>query len=101
MHPMRNGWAILPGIWIEEGWLYLAALLDTYARFIVGWTMSVYRDEALVTDALCMALVQRDLTEATELIHRTDRGNQYTADEYLTLLKAHCIQVTISGKGNP
>jgi transposase InsO family protein len=39
------------GIWADEGWLYLAALLDTYSRFMVGWAMSVYRDETLVTEA--------------------------------------------------
>jgi putative transposase len=89
------------GIWTEEGWLYLAALLDTYSRFIVGWAMSLARDEALVMDALCMALGQRDIPEAAELIHHTDRGSQYTADEYLALLKAHGIQVSMSGKGNP
>lgn len=89
------------GIWTEEGWLYLAALLDTYSRFIVGWAMSLYRDEALVTDALCMALGQRNIPEAAELIHHTDRGSQYTADEYLALLKARGIQVSMSGKGNP
>ncbi len=63
--------------------------------------MSLYRDEALVTDALCMALGQRDIPEAAKLIHHTDRGSQYTADEYLALLKAHGIQVSMSGKGNP
>ncbi|MBN8595959.1 MAG: hypothetical protein J0M33_29665 [Anaerolineae bacterium] len=49
------------GIWTDESWLYPAALLDTYARFIQGWAMSIYRDEALVTDALRMALGRRDL----------------------------------------
>lgn len=89
------------GIWTDEGWLYLAALLDTYSRMIVGWAMSVYRDEALVTDALQMALAQRDLPSASDLIQHTDRGSQYTADDYLALLKAHGIQVSMSGKGDP
>jgi transposase InsO family protein len=89
------------GIWTEEGWLYLAALLDTYSRFIVGWAMSDYRDEALVTDALRMALAQRDLPQPADLIQHTDRGSQYTADDYLALLKAHGIQVSMSDKGNP
>lgn len=89
------------GIWTAEGWLYVAALLDTYSRFIVGWAMSVYRDEALVTDALQMALARRDLPETAELIQHTDRGSQYTADDYLALLKQHGIQVSMSGKGNP
>jgi transposase InsO family protein len=89
------------GIWTDEGWLYLAALLDTHSRFIVGWAMNVYRDEALVTDALRMALVRRDVPDDTELIHHTDRGSQYTADEYLALLKGKGIQVSMSGKGDP
>ena len=89
------------GIWTDEGWLYLAALLDTYSRFIVGWAMSLYRDEALVTDALCMALVQRDLSQTAALIHHTDRGSQYTADNYLALLQEQGIQLSMSDQGNP
>lgn len=89
------------GIWTDEGWLYLAALLDTYSRLIVGWAMSVYRDEALVTAALQMALAQRDLSPASNLIQHTDRGSQYTAEDYLALLKDNGIHVSMSGKGNP
>ena len=89
------------GIWSDEGWLYLAALLDTYSRFIVGWAMSVYRDEGLVTDALRMALARRELPVDTDLIQHTDRGSQYTADDYLALLKEYGIQVSMSGKGDP
>lgn len=89
------------GIWTDEGWLYLAALLDTYSRLIVGWAMSVYRDEALVETALRMALLRRELPQAADLIQHTDRGSQYTADDYLALLKAHGIQVSMSNKGDP
>lgn len=89
------------GIWTDEGWLYLAALLDTYSRMMVGWAMSGYRDEALVETALRMALAQRDLPADTDLIQHTDRGSQYTADDYLALLKAHGIQVSMSGKADP
>jgi putative transposase len=89
------------GIWTEEGWLYLAALLDTYSRMIVGWAMSVYRDEALVTEALGMALARREIPQMAQLIHHTDRGSQYTADDYLALLKAQGIQVSMSDKGDP
>jgi len=89
------------GIWTDEGWLYLAALLDTYSRFIVGWAMSAYRDETLVTTALRMALARRELPEHTDLIQHTDRGSQYTADDYLALLKAQGILVSMSDKGNP
>ncbi len=89
------------GIWTDEGWLYLAALLDTYSRFIVGWAMSIYRDEALVTAALRMALARRELPQPANLIQHTDRGSQYTADDYLALLKAYGIQVSMSDKGDP
>jgi transposase InsO family protein len=89
------------GIWTDEGWLYLAALLDTYSPLIVGWAMSVYRDEVLVEAALRMALARRELPEDTDLIQHTDRGSQYTADDYLALLKAHGIQVSMSNKDDP
>lgn len=89
------------GIWTDEGWLYLAALLDTYSRFIVGWAMGVYRDEALVTDALRMALARRELPPDTDLIQHTHRGSQYTVGDYLALLKDYGIQVSTSGKDNP
>jgi transposase InsO family protein len=89
------------GIWTDAGWLYLAALLDTYSRLIVGWAMSVYRDEALVEAALQMALVRRPITPEQALMHHTDRGSQYTADDYLALLKTKHIQVSMSGKGDP
>lgn len=89
------------GIWTDEGWLYLAALLDTYSRRIVGWAMRACRDEALVTEALGMALAWREIPQPAELIHHTDRGSQYTADDYLALLNAQGIQVSMSNKGDP
>jgi putative transposase len=89
------------GIWTDEGWLYLAALLDTYSRLIVGWAMSVYRDEALVEATLHMALARRTIAQPAKLIQHTDRGSQYTAEAYLALLKAHGLQVSMSDKGNP
>ncbi len=90
--PNEKGVGDSVGIWTDEGWLYLAALLDTYSRLIVGWAMSIYRDEALVEAALRMALARRELPEDSDLIQHTDRGSQYTADNYLELLKAHGIQ---------
>jgi putative transposase len=87
------------GVPTDEGWFYAAALLDPFSRRIIGLAMSAYRDEALVMAALRMALAQRVLVGA--LIHNTDRGSQYTADDYLALLKAHGVTVSMSGKGNP
>lgn len=89
------------GIWTDEGWLYLAALLNTYSCLIVDWAMSVYRDEALMEAALRMALARRELPADTDLIQHTDRGSQYTADDYLTLLKTHGIQVSMSNQADP
>ena len=77
------------GIWTAEGWLYLAALLDTYSRKIVGWALRNWRDEALVTAALQMALGRRLI--GSDLIHHSDQGSQYTAAAYQTLLATHNI----------
>ncbi len=87
------------GIWTDEGWLYVATLLDTFSRRIVGLAMSAFRDEPLVEAALRMALGQRVLTGP--LIHHTDRGSQYTADDYLAVLKGCGVSVSMSGKGDP
>jgi len=89
------------GIWTDEGWLYLAALLDCFSRMIVGWAMSAHRDEKLVEDALSMALHRRQITPDHGLIHHTDRGSQYTANDYLALLSSGEIFVSMSGKGHP
>ncbi len=86
------------GIWTDEGRLYVAALLDTFSRRVVGLAMRAWRDEPLVETALRMALGQRVLEGA--LIHHTDRGSQYTADEYLALLKPYGVCVSMSGKGD-
>ena len=87
------------GIWTDEGWLYLAALLDTFSRMIVGWAMSELRDEALVQAALDMALARRHLNP--ELIHHTDRGSQYTADDYQATLRSKQVLISMSKKGDP
>ncbi len=86
------------GVWTDEGWLYLAALLDTFSRMIIGWAMSEFRDEALVQAALDMALSRRELSP--ELIHHTDRGSQYTADTYQLVLRDRHILISMSKKGD-
>ncbi len=81
-----------------EGWLYLAAVLDLYARPIVGWSMDVYLDASLVEQALLMALGRR-LPEPG-LLHHSDRGSQYTSGLIQALLRKHHIQIGMSGVGN-
>jgi putative transposase len=81
-----------------EGWLYLAAILDTYSRKIVGWSMSERLQKQLVEHALRMAVGRRDLQG--ELVHHSDQGSQYTSHDFLALLQQYDIQVSMSGVGN-
>ena len=82
----------------QNGWLYLAAILDLFSRKIVGWAMSACCDATLVQNALHMALSQRQ-TQAN-LLHHSDRGSQYAAHSYQALLTHHHITVSMSRKGN-
>ena len=82
----------------QVGWLYLAVLLDLYARKIVGWAMSHYIDRELVTDALSMALVRR--RPKAGLIHHTDQGRQYATESYRQTLIGHGIAPSMSRKGD-
>lgn len=80
------------------GWLYLAMLLDLYSRRIVGWSMSGRNDEALVTDALKMALDQR--RPPAGLIHHTDRGRLYACGQYRQVLQEHGLRPSMGRKGD-
>lgn len=80
-----------------EGWLYLAVILDLYARRIVGWGMAERMTAALTTRALQMAIQQRQPGDG--LIHHSDQGSQYTDSGYQTLLKDHGIQASMNGVG--
>lgn len=82
----------------RSGWLYLAMLLDLYSRRIVGWSMSSQNDEALVTDALTMALAHRQPTSG--LIHHTDRGRLYACGHYRQQLQDHGLQPSMGRKGD-
>jgi len=65
---------------------------------IVGWSMADHLRTDLVTDALQMAIARR--RPGGQLIHHSDRGVQYTNDDYMHLLQSHNIQASMSGKGN-
>jgi putative transposase len=68
-----------------EGWLYLAFVLDTYSRKVVGWSMTNNLRTELVLDALNMAIYNR--RPQPGLIHHSDRGSQYTCVEFGSRLK--------------
>jgi putative transposase len=82
----------------QEGWLYVAAVLDLFSRAIVSWSMAAIQDEQLVTNALRMALLHREPGHG--LLHHSDRGSQYTNHGYQQLLADRRIQVSMSRRGN-
>jgi len=82
----------------EQGWAYLAVLLDLFSRRVVGWALSDKNDEALTIAALEMAIDQR--APAPGLIHHTDRGTTYAATEYQDILRRHGMRCSMSRKGN-
>ncbi len=80
----------------RQGWLYLAVVMDLYSRRIVGWSMDRRTGRHLVIDAMKMALDQRDVP----VIHHSDRGPQYTSDDFRELLRKHGIECSMSGRGS-
>jgi putative transposase len=85
-------------VWTSEGWLYLAVVLDLFARRVVGWAVSERLHKELALEALRKALAIRRPGEG--LIHHSDRGSQYCATAYQTELNKHGIQISMSGTGN-
>ena len=81
----------------HQGWLYLAVVMDLYSRRIVGWSMSRWINRHLVIDALSMAVGSRRPDGV--LIHHSDRGSQYTSDDFRDELARHGIQCSMSGRG--
>ena len=82
----------------QEGWLYLAAILDRYSRKIVGWAMSERIDTALVLKALAMALRHR--RPPVNLLLHSDRGVQYASADYRRALAQAGLVASMSRKGN-
>ena len=82
----------------DEGWLYLASMIDLYNREVIGWAMGESNDTALTLSALDMALELNNPPEG--LIHHSDRGSNYTAGEYRQALSGRGIKTSMSRKGN-
>lgn len=82
----------------DEGFLYLAGVMDLYSRRIIGWSMADHLRAELVCEALNMALAAR--RPGVGLLHHSDRGVQYACGEYQRLLRDHGIKVSMSGVGN-
>lgn len=99
-------------IWTDEGWLYLAVVIDLYSRRVIGWALSNRMKRDLAVRALDMAVALRH-PPPKDCIHHTDRpslgfqenrcramGSQYCSDDYQKRLKQHGFLVSMSGKGN-
>ena len=97
-HPNEKWVGDITYIDTAEGWLYLAVILDLFARRVVGWAMGIGVDTDLVERAWQMAVANR--YPPAQLLHHSDRGSQYTSEVYLTLLaKAECV-ISMSRRGN-
>jgi putative transposase len=96
--PNRKWIADFTYVWTAEGWLYVAAVIDLFSRRVVGWSMSATMTAQFVTDALVMAIWRRGKPDA--LLHHSDRGSQYTSDQFQRLLADHGVICSMSRAGN-
>jgi len=90
--------ADLTYVWTNEGWLYLAVVLDLFNREVVGWSIKPRMTADIVTDALTMAWFRR--RPAPGLLHHSDRGSQYASHAFQGKLKEYGMVCSMSRKGN-
>ena len=81
-------------VWTDEGWLYLAVVMDLYSRAVVGWSMNRRMTQQLIADALTMALFRRAFPKGT-IIH-SDRGSQYCSPEFQAVLTGYGMRSSMS-----
>lgn len=91
--------ADLTYIRLLEQFVFLAAILDAFSRRVIGWALDRYLDDELTLTALRMALDRR--LSSPGLVHHSDRGSQYASRDYIALLEANHIRISMSRKGNP
>jgi transposase InsO family protein len=82
----------------DEGWMYLAVIIDLYSRAVMGWSMSSRMTQALVCNALMMALFKRKFPKGV-IVH-SDRGSQYCSTSYRKIIKDNKLIGSMSRKGN-
>ena len=96
--PNEKWGADISYVWTREGWLYLAVVIDLFARRVVGWAASDRLHKELALAALGRALAVR--RPQAGLTHHSDRGSQYCSSDYQAELRKHGILISMSGKGN-
>jgi putative transposase len=85
-------------VWTRQGWLYLAVVIDLFARRVVGWAIGDRLHRELALAALRKAVAMRRPSKG--LIHHSDRASQYCSIDYQAELQRHDVCISISGKGN-
>ncbi len=85
-------------LWTDEGWLYLAIVLDLFNREVIGWSLKPRMTTDIVTDALTMAWFRRRPNAG--VMHHSDRGSQYASHAFQDKLKEFGIACSMSRKGN-
>ncbi len=85
-------------IWTQEGWAYLAVMLDLCSRRVVGWQLGDRLTADLITSALAQALDRRQ--PAPELVLHSDRGAQYASQEVRALAQQHGIRLSMGATGS-
>ena len=88
----------ITSIWMAEGWLYPAVILDLFSPRVVGWSMSNRIKKSLVIDALRMAIWRR--RSEAGLIFLSDRGSQYCSNDFQKMLEANKMISSMSRKGD-
>lgn len=85
-------------LWTDEGWLYLAIVLDLFNREVIGWSMKPRMTADIVIDALTMAWFRK--RPAPGVMHHSDRGSQYASHAFQDKLKEFGMTCSMSRKGN-
>jgi transposase InsO family protein len=96
--PNQKWGADISYVWTREGWLYLAVVIDLFARRVIGWATSDRLHKELALSALRRAIAVR--RPAVGLIHHADRGSQYCSLDYQAELRKNGIVISMPGKGN-
>jgi transposase InsO family protein len=86
-------------LWTDEGWMYLAIVIDLFSRRVIGWSLNHRMTKQLVCNAMDMAIEARGTNVHGAIMH-TDRGSQYCSSQFQDLLKKHGIRSSMSKKGD-
>ena len=84
----------------DEGWLFLAVVIDLFSRQVVGWSLRGDMTRDIVIDALRMAWFKRHPSKQAGLMFRSDRGSQYASKDFRDVLKGYGIASSMSRRGN-